>query len=171
MRSDRIRVLLTIECRRVEQQGHPVILRWFVGQQYWWVIGYGVLRISYLTMQSGPVALLGQASASAFPFLIGFNMSANGLSVALREFGISDDSGLKLREAGLDDLDLIAAAFDDVQYFTSWLEVQPSVPLKCFFERCQASAKASVMSCVAQVSLPTPEVSVPVVGRTWFREL
>ena len=46
--------------------------------------------------------------------------------------------------------------------FTSWLEVQPSVPLKCFFERCQASAKASVLSCAAQVSLPTPEVSVPV---------
>ena len=42
-------------------------------------------------------------------------MSVNGLSVALREFGISDDSGLKLREAGLDDLDLIAAAFDNVQ--------------------------------------------------------
>ena len=90
-------------------------------------------------------------------------MSVNGLSVALREFGISDDSGLKLREAGLDDLGLIAAAFDDVQDSTSWLEVQPSAPLKCFFERCQASARASVLSCVAQVSLPTPEVSVPVV--------
>ena len=89
-------------------------------------------------------------------------MSAIGLSVALRELGISDDSGLKLREAGLDDLDLIAAAFDNVQDFASWLEVQPAVPLKCFFERCQASAKASVLSCVAQVSLPTPEVSVPV---------
>ena len=50
-----------------------------------------------------------------FPILTGFNMSVNGLSVALREFGISDDSGLKLREAGLDDLDLIAAAFDNVQ--------------------------------------------------------
>ena len=113
-------------------------------------------------MHSGPVAILAQASGSAFPILTGFNMSVNGLSVALREFGISDDSGLKLREAGLDDLDLIAAAFDDVQDFTSWLEVQPSVPLKCFFERCQASAKASVLSCAAQVSLPTPEVSVPV---------
>ena len=90
-------------------------------------------------------------------------MSVNGLSVALREFGISDDSGLKLREAVLDDLDLIAAAFDDVQDFTSWLEVQPSALLKCFFERCQASARASVLSCVAQVSLLTPEVSVPVV--------
>ena len=76
------------------------------------------------TMHSGPVALLVEPAWSASPV---FDMSVNGLSLALREFGISDDSGLKLREASLGDLDLIAAAFEDVQDLTSWPEVQPSV--------------------------------------------
>ena len=48
-----------------------------------------VLLLSYNTMHSGPVALLVKPAWSASPV---FDLSVNCSSLALREFGISDDS-------------------------------------------------------------------------------
>ena len=85
-------------------------------------------------------------------------LCTNNLDVALRECGISNDAWLKLQEAGLVDLDLIAAAFNHIQDLASWLGIQPSDPLDSFSEKCHANPRAAVQSCVAQVSLPATAI-------------
>ena len=86
-------------------------------------------------------------------------MCPNTLEFALKECGIFDVAWLKLQEAGLVDLDLIAAAFVHVRDLASWWGIQQSDPLESFFRKCQANARAAVQSCVSQVPLPTVGVS------------